>query len=108
MQELNTLANIAAIFLIIQALIILVVLLVLSFGLARATMIVRRKTVEVMPQIQGKARQLADTTETVSQKVASPFIRLETAQARLRGMNQRVFAGGETHSGKRHQASKEE
>jgi hypothetical protein len=103
MQELDTLANIATIFLILQALIILIVLLAVSFGLARAMMIVRRKTVEVMPQIQGKARQLADTTETVSQKVASPFIRLEANQARLRGMGQRAFTGSKAQPGSQQQ-----
>ena len=101
MQELDTLANIATMFLIIEALVILIVLLVLSFGLARAMMIVRRKTVEVMPQIQGKARQLAVTTDNVSQKVASPFIRAEASQARLRGMRERVMTGGNRRPGSR-------
>ncbi len=70
MVQLDTFANIATIFLIIEALVILVVLLAVSFGLARAMMLVRRKVVEVMPQIQGQARRLADTSESVSQKVA--------------------------------------
>lgn len=99
MVQLNTLANIATIFLIIETLAILVVLLVLSFGLARAAMVVRRKTIEVMPQIQGQARRLADTSETVSQKVASPFIRVETSQARWRGMRRRVFSNTKARPG---------
>ena len=108
MQELNTLANIATIFLILEGLIILIVLLALSFGLARAMMIVRRKTIEVMPQIQGQARRLADTSETVSQKVASPFIRLEANQARLRGMRQRAFYGSKAQPGGQSRKPKEE
>ncbi len=108
MVQLNTFANIATIFLIIEALVILVVLLALSFGLARATMLVRRKVVEVMPQIQGQARRLADTSESVSHKVASPFIRLETSQARWRGMRQRVFYGSNAQPGSRQQEPKEE
>lgn len=108
MVQLETFANIATIFLVIQALVILVVLLALSIGLARATLVVRRKVVEVMPQIQGQARRLADTSETVSQKVASPFIRLETSQARFRGMRQRAFYGDRAQPGSRHHESKEE
>lgn len=99
MVQLNTFANIATIFLIIETLVILVVLLVLSFGLARAAMVVRRKTVEVMPQIQGQARRLASNSENVSQKVASPFIRLETGRARWRGMRQGVFYRNRTRPG---------
>jgi hypothetical protein len=108
MVQLDTVANVATILLIIEALVILVVLLAVSFGLARAMMIVRRKTVEVMPQIQGQARRLADTSETASQKVASPFIRLETSQARLRGMRQRVFSGSKAQPGSQQPEPKEE
>jgi hypothetical protein len=108
MVQLDTLANIATIFLIIEALVVLVVLLAVSFGLARATMLVRRKVVQIMPQIQGQARRLAGTTETVSQKVAAPFIRFETSQARFRGMSQRAFYGGKAQSGHQHSEPKEE
>jgi hypothetical protein len=61
-----------------------------------------------MPQIQGQARRLADTSETVSQKVASPFIRLETSQARFRGMRERVFYGSKAQPGRQQQTPKEE
>ena len=105
---LETVANIATIFLVIQGLIILILITVMSFGLARAMMIVRQKTVQVMPQIQGQARRLAGTTETVSQKVAAPFIRFETSQARFRGMSQRAFYGGKARSGHQHSEPKEE
>lgn len=108
MVHLDTLANIATIFLILETLVILVVLLAVSFGLARAMMIVRRKTVEVMPRIQGKARQLADTTETVSHKVASPFIRLDANQARLRGMGRRAFYGSKGQPGSQQHPPKEQ
>ena len=108
MAQLDTVANIATIFLIMQALVILIVLMVVSLGLARATMLMRRKVVQVMPQIQGQARRLADTSETVSQKVASPFVRLEQSQARGRGMRQHVFYGNRAPSGSRQQESKED
>lgn len=91
---LETVANIATIFLVIQGLIILIVITVMSFGLARAMMIVRQKTVQVMPQIQGQARRLATTTDNVSQKVASPFIGLNARQKRFQGMRRRAFARG--------------
>lgn len=92
---LETVANIATVFLVIQGLIILLVVTVMSFGLARAMMIVRQKTVQAMPQIQGQARRLATTTDNVSQKVASPFIGLNARQERFRGMRQRVFHGAQ-------------
>ena len=105
---LGTAANIATIFLVIQGLIILIVLLALTVVMTKLTIEMRRKAREVMPQIQGQARRLADTSETVSQKVASPFIRLETSQARFRGMRQRAFYGGRAQPGSHHQEPKEE
>lgn len=105
---LDTVGNIATIFLVIEGLMILIVLAVLSFGLAKAMMVVRHKTMEVMPQIQGQARRLADTSETASQKIASPFIRLDTAQARFRGMRQRVFTRGQHAAGRQRQTTQEE
>jgi hypothetical protein len=90
---LETIANIATIFLVLQGLIVLVVVVALCLGLAKAMMMVRHKTVEVMPQVQGQARRLAATTDQVSQKVATPFISLETRQARFRAMRRAAFAG---------------
>lgn len=104
---LETVANIATIFLVLQGLIILAVVTVLSFGLARAMMIVRQKTVEVMPQIQGQARRLATTTDNVSQKVASPFIGLNARQERFHAMRQRAFSGGPRQANDPSQESKE-
>ncbi len=104
---LETVANIATIFLVIQGLIILVVVTVLSVGLAKATMVVRQKTVQVMPQIQSQARRLATSTDNVSQKVASPFIAMNARQERFQGMRRRAFAGRPRTQGARQEPSKE-
>jgi cell shape-determining protein MreC len=104
---LETVANIATIFLVMQGLIILVVVTALSIGLAKAMMVVRQKTVQVMPQIQGQARRLATTTDSVSQKVASPFIGLNARQERFRGMRRRVFGGGQRQPGNQQYDPKE-
>ncbi|MEI2693067.1 MAG: hypothetical protein V9H69_26450 [Anaerolineae bacterium] len=94
---LETIANIAAIFLILQGLVVLVVVAGLCVGLAKAMMVLRHKTVEVMPQVQGQARRLAATTDNVSQKVSSPFISLDTRQARFRAMRRAAFVGAQRH-----------
>lgn len=104
---LETVANIATIFLVIQGLIVLAVVTALSFGLAKAMIIVRHKTVEVMPQIQSQARRLATTTDNVSGKVAAPFIGLNARQERLRGMRRRVFYGGQRQPGNQQDEPKE-
>ena len=101
---LETIANIATIFLVIQGLIVLALVTVLSFGLAKAMMIVRQKTMQIMPQVQGQARRLAVTTDDVSQKVAAPFIGLNTRQTRFQAMAGRAFTG----AGSQPEGSKEQ
>ncbi len=105
---LETIANIATIFLVIQGLIVLALVTVLSFGLAKAMMIVRQKTMQIMPQVQGQARRLAVTTDDVSQKVAAPFIGLNTRQARFQTMAGRAFTGAHRAAGSQPEESKEQ
>lgn len=104
---LETVANIATIFLILQGLVVLAVVVALCAGLAKAMMVVRHKTVEIMPQVQGQARRLASTTDQVSQKVASPFVSLDSRQARFRAMRRAAFAGGQRHSSSQPESSEE-
>jgi hypothetical protein len=91
---LETGANIAIIFLIIQFLIVVVLALAVTILLTVMTKRVRGKVEQVMPTIQSKTRQLSNTTESVSQKVAEPFIRLEQSQARMAAMFRRATAFG--------------
>lgn len=91
---LETGANIAVIFLIMEFLIIVLLVLAVTVLLAVMTKRVRDKVEQVMPAIQGKARQLSTTTENVSQKVAEPFIRMEQGQARIAAMFRRASAFG--------------
>lgn len=105
---LETVANIAAIFLVLEGLVVLAVVTVLCFGLAKAMIIVRHKTVEIMPQVQGQARRLAVTTDDISQKVASPFIGLNARQTRFQAMAGRVFTGATRTAGRQPEGSKEQ
>ncbi len=105
---LETGANIATIFLILEFLVVVFVVLAVVIALTVGTQRTRRKIEEVMPAVQGKARQLSSTTENVSQKVASPFIRFQASQARFHGMRERVFHGSSAQPGGQQQDTKEE
>lgn len=91
---LETGANIAIIFLIMQFLIVVVLTLAVIILLTVMTKRLRDKIEQVMPTIQGKARQLSVTTENASQKVAEPFLRVEQSQARVSAMFRRASAFG--------------
>lgn len=105
---LETGANIATIFLILEFLVVMLLTLAVVVVLARATLLMRRKVQQVMPSVQYKARQLSTTSESVSQKVAEPFIRLEQSQARFRAMRQRAFGAGPAQPGSQRQGLEEE
>ena len=47
---------------------------------------------EIMPLVQTKSRQLADTTENISNKAASPFMAMESGQAKLKAERDYVIA----------------
>lgn len=104
---LDTGANIATIFLIMQGLILLVIVLALTILMTFLTINMHRKVREVMPLIQGHARRLSSTSEDVSRKVAAPFVRLNAGQARFQGMRNRVFAGGSGKPGSQKEATEE-
>lgn len=107
---LETGANIATIFLILQFMIIMIVVLAVSILMAVAALRMRRKVEQVMPTVQDKARQVSTATESVSHKVAEPFIRVEQSQARLSAMFRRAFAfaGSSEQSGAYHEKATEE
>lgn len=105
---LETGANIATIFLLMEFLIVMLLTLAVIILLARMSLVTRRKVRDVMPSLQYKARQLSTTSESVSQKVAEPFIRAEQSQARFRGMRQRAFGGSQVQPDSQHQGPKEQ
>lgn len=98
---LETGANIAIIFLIMEFLIVVSLALAVTILMAVMTKRMRDKVEQVMPTIQDKAHQLSTTTEDISQKVAQPFIRFEQGQARMAAMFRRAttFSSRSAQSG---------
>lgn len=87
---LTTAANVASLILIVHMAVIIVLLLVLGAGALKAMLVLNSKLRVFMPQFQGYARQLSRSTESVSQRVASPFLKYESKQARLGAMRSRA------------------
>ena len=86
-------ANIAVIFLVLQSMLLLIVLVVMSFAMAKLASMLRKKVVSVTPDIQQRAVQLAVKTEAVSDKVVEPLIKVQMKQARAGGMVRRALGG---------------
>lgn len=74
---LTTAANVASLILIAHMAVIIVLVLVVGIGTLKAMMVLNSKLRIYMPQFQGYARQLSRGTESVSQRVASPFLNFE-------------------------------
>ena len=87
---LTTAANVASLILMAQMAVIIVLVLVLGIGTIKAMLVLNSKLRIYMPQFQGYARQLSRSTESVSQRVASPFLKYESKQARLGAMRSRA------------------
>ena len=87
---LTTAANVASLILIMHMAVIIVLVLVLGIGTLKAMMVLNSKLRIYMPQFQGYARQLSRSTESVSQRVASPFLNFESKQARRAAMRSRA------------------
>ena len=87
---LTTAANVASLILIMHMAVIIVLVLVLGIGTLKAMMVLNSKLRIYMPQFQGYARQLSRGTESVSQRVASPFLNFESKQAGRAAMRSRA------------------
>lgn len=77
-------------------LIFLTLITILPFGVLFFFMIkglrrLRSLTKEYMPIAQDKARQVADVTEQVSQKVAQPVIGAHAKAAQVNGITRAIF-----------------
>lgn len=89
---LETGVDIAIIFLTLEALVLLVIVVILAAAMAKATAMARSKVQSFIPRVQEKSQQLADVTDTASQKVAEPFIRLDAKRARVEAMVKQAAA----------------
>ncbi len=87
---LTTAANVASLILIMHMAVIIVLTLALGAGTLKALMVLNSKLRIYMPQFQGYARQLSRSTESVSHRVASPFLNFESKQAGRAAMRSRA------------------
>ena len=85
-------ADVATLIIVFQFMILIIITLALTAGAMYGMIMLNRKIKEVMPLVQTKSRQLADTTENISNKAASPFIAMEGGQAKLKGQRDYVLA----------------
>lgn len=92
MEALSIMRDLSLIWLLSLALIASLPFLVLFYFAVRGMKRLRQLTKQYMPVAQDYARLAADKTEEASQKVASPFIRIEAKRAQANGIAQAVFA----------------
>ncbi len=85
-------ADVATLIIVFQFMILIIITLALTAGAMYGMIMLNRKIKEVMPLVQTKSRQLADTTENISNKAASPFIAMEGGQAKLKAERDYVLA----------------
>lgn len=81
-MTLFNLTNLAIIFIVLHAFVGIFVPLVLMFFSMRGMMAANRKTREVMPLVQQYARQAAEGSEAVSQRIAEPIVKVYGASNR--------------------------
>lgn len=91
MPNLDTILDIAIIFITSQAVLVLLLVLVLTLLMSWLSLMMRGKVVEVMPQVQTQAQRVADITENASQKVSTPFVRASATEARFVAMFKRAL-----------------
>lgn len=85
-------ADVATLIIVFQFMILILITLALTAGAIYGMIMLNRKIKEIMPLVQTKSRQLADTTENLSNKAASPFIAMEGRQAKLKAERDHVLA----------------
>lgn len=71
-----TLTNLAIIFIVLHAFVGIFVPLVLLYFSMRGMMLANRKTREIMPLVQQYARQAAEGSEAVSQRITEPVVKV--------------------------------
>lgn len=74
-MTLPNLTSIAIIFLVLHAFVGIFVPLVLMYFSMRGMMAANRKTREIMPVVQQYARQAAEGSEAISQRIAEPVVK---------------------------------
>ena len=85
-------ADAATLIIVFHFLILIVITLAMTAAAVYAMIKLNAKIKEIMPLVQTKSRQLADTTENISNKAASPFMAMEGGQAKLKAERDYVIA----------------
>lgn len=89
---LQTGADVATLLIVFQFMILIIITLAMTAVAVYSMIMLNRKIKEIMPMVQYRSRQLADTTENLSNKAASPFIGREAGQARRKAERDHVIA----------------
>ena len=85
-------ADVATLIIVFQFMILIIIALAVTAGAAYSFVVLNRKIKEIMPLVQYRSRQLADTTEKISNKAASPFMGVEAGQARRKAERDYILA----------------
>ena len=89
---LQTGADVATLLIVFQFMILIIITLAMAAGAMYAMIMLNRKIKEIMPMVQGRSRQLAETTDKISNKAAGPFIAAEAKQAKIKAERDHVIA----------------
>jgi hypothetical protein len=85
-------ADISLLWLIGLALITILPLAVLFFFCIRGMIWLRHQAIVYLPLVADRLRLVADTSETISQKVATPIIQVEAKAAQVHGVTKAIFS----------------
>lgn len=85
-------ADAATLIIVFHFMILIIITLAVTAVAVYSLIMLNRKIKEIMPMVQYRSRQLADTTENLSNKAASPFIAREARQARRKAERDHVIA----------------
>lgn len=85
-------ADISLLWLIGLALVTILPLAVFFFYCIRGMIWLRHQAVVYLPLIQDRLRFVADTSETISHKVAAPIISVEAKAAQVNGVTKAIFS----------------
>ena len=80
----STAASIALILLIIESMLGMLVILAISGGMVFLMIKLRKGLKRVLPQVQGFTFQVANTAHDISNKVAEPFIKVNSTAVQVR------------------------
>lgn len=85
-------ADVATLIIVFQFMVLIIIAVALTAVALYSLMMLNRKIKEIMPMVQYRSRQVADTAENLSNKAAGPFVSYEAGQARRKAERDHVIA----------------